>query len=86
MTGSIAAACKASNTDHGFRIIIRGRWICAEFTSKDSDFEWHSSVLFPVGGWKMAAVMHESCQSQVTDRLLRKGTDISDCSSICIMM
>ena len=27
----------------------RGRWICAKFTSKDSDFEWRSSVLFLAG-------------------------------------
>ena len=41
-----AGQMSTSNTDHGFRIIFWGRWIFAEFTSKDSDFEWRSSVFF----------------------------------------
>ena len=39
---------EASNTDHG--------WNCAEFTSKDSDFEWRSSVLFLLGSQKIPSV------------------------------
>ena len=29
-------------------------------------------------------MMRESCQSQITDRLLHRGKDILDCSSICV--
>ena len=68
----------------------------AEFTRKDSDFEWRSSILFLGGGWKIptvsnaaflcarATVTRESCQSQITDRLLHRGTDILDCSSVYV--
>ena len=33
-----------------------------------------------------ATVTQESCHSQVTDRLLHRGTDVLDCSSICVIM
>ena len=95
---SITILKSTNNTGHGFRVIIRGRWICAEFTSKDSYFEWRSSVLFLVGGRKIptvsnaallcarATVTRESCQFQVIDGLLHRGTDILDCCRICVIM